>query len=34
MIILMEFGQNLKFEKCANILQLCRDYGDLKSEMR
>lgn len=33
MIILMEFGQNFKFEKCANGLQMCRDYGDLKSRM-
>lgn len=29
----MEFGQNFKFEKCANSLQMCRDYGDLKSRM-
>lgn len=29
----MEFGQNFKFEKCANSLQMCRDYGDLKSKM-
>lgn len=29
----MEFGQNFKFEKCANSLQMCGDYGDLKSKM-
>lgn len=29
----MEFGQNFKFEKCANSLQMCRNYGDLRSKM-
>lgn len=26
----MAFGHNFKFEKCANSLQMCRDYRDFK----